>query len=156
MRARAAAGVFVAFMAMNAAAASRAQPSAAAGVRQLDCRFPVSATGTWDRTGPRGVVEHGDVLELRIAAIDTVRGSAEFRYGAIVAPTVALVAGSTLHFIEPPVNGAMALVSVTLLPDATRVQAAYTRTEYYAYSGPGFTSIPRAQQYYGSCTPLFR
>jgi hypothetical protein len=132
------------------------RPSAVAGLRQLDCTFSVSAAMSWDGPQPRVAVRDAPTLEVRIASIDQGRGTAEFMYGAVSIPSTTLVAGSIMHFIEPPANGAVALASVTVTTrEAKRFPAAYSRTEYYAYNGPGFASSPHAEQYYGYCVPTF-
>ncbi len=61
-----------------------------------------------------------------------------------------------LHFIEPPANGETAITSVDTTSRARRFPASYSRTMFYAYSGPGFTSVPQAEQYYGYCVPTSR
>ena len=112
---------------------------------------------SWEASQPHVTVRDPTTLEFRIASIDQGRGTAEFMYGALSTPSTTLVAGSIIHFLEPPANGAVALASVSVTTrDAKRFPAAYTRTEYYAYDGPGFASSPHAEQYYGYCVPTFR
>jgi hypothetical protein len=135
---------------------SAQRPSAVADLRQLDCTFSVSAAMSWDGPQPRVEIRQAQTLEFRVASIDQGRGTAEFMYGALSIPSTTLVAGSIIHFIEPPANGAVALASVTVTSrQAKRFPAAYSRTEYYAYNGTGFASSPHAEQYYGYCVPTF-
>lgn len=127
------------------------------GLTQLDCSFGMLGSGAWEKSQPRVNVQRAGPLEFRIGSIDEARGTSEFLYGATSVPSSMLVGGSIIHFIEPPSNGTMAMASVVISGrDAKRFQATYTRTEYYAYDGPGFASVPRAEQYYGYCVPAFR
>ena len=137
-------------------ASTQSRPDVSA-LAQLDCSFAVASSGSWDEPQARVTIQRAGPLEFRIGSIDGTRGTSEFLYGATSVPSSMLVGGSTVHFIEPPSNGTMALASVVVTGrDAKRFQASYTRTEYYAYDGPGFASVPRAEQYYGYCIPTFR
>jgi hypothetical protein len=92
------------------------------------------------------------MLEFRIGNIDSARGSADFMFGALTVPTLMTVNNSTFTFIVPPESGEIAITSVVVADRATRFRASYSRTAYYAYHGPGFTSMPQAEQYYGYCS----
>lgn len=126
--------------------------------RILDCTFTSSALVVWN-TPPTTRLEsrQGSSLDLRLEEADMTRGTVEVTYGATATPAVLVVAGSIMHVIQPPENGAMVLISVDLASaEAERFRAAYSRTEYYAYSGTGFVSVPRAAQHYGSCVAAAR
>ena len=122
----------------------------------LDCTFTAAATGTW--TGGQPAVRgHQDAfLEFRIGNIDAAGGSADVMLGALTTPTSMVVNGDSVHFIEPPSNGEAAITSVYAPGGGTRFRASHSRTMYYGYSGPGFTSAPQAEQYYGYCVALLR
>jgi len=126
--------------------------------RFLDCTFTTSARVAWD-TRPAGRLEseQGTSLDLRLESADEGRGTVEVMYGATATPAVLVVGNSIMHVIQPPENGAMVLIAVDLTSgDAQRFRASYSRTDYYAYSGPGFVSVPRAVQHYGSCAAATR
>jgi hypothetical protein len=73
--------------------------------------------------------------------------------GALRVPTLMIAKDGLLHFIEPPANGETAITSVVTDGRTRRFPASYSRTTFYAYSGPGFTSVPQAEQFYGYCVP---
>jgi hypothetical protein len=126
------------------------------GLTELDCHFSVSATAVWGEPSPRAQIR-GTGLDFRIEGIDEARGTAAFAYGAVTTPNTILLAGPVMHFIEAPAEGAMGVASVVITDrSAKRLPATYTRTEYYAYAGPGFASSPAATQYHGTCVATRR
>ena len=128
-------------------------PSAASRFTQLDCTFSSSVSATWNTAGARAQVRKGPVLEFRIEHIDAGGGSADLTLGALTVGALMTANAGLLHFIEPPTNGETAITSVDTTSRARRFPASYSRTMFYAYSGPGFTSAPLAEQYYGYCVP---
>jgi hypothetical protein len=120
---------------------------------QLDCTFTSAASGTWTATGAQAQVRPRSVLEFRFDHIDAERDTANRTVGALTVATLMTVKDGLVQFIEPPANGEMAITSVVMAGRARRFPASYSRTMFYAYSGPGFTSVPQAEQYYGYCVP---
>ena len=131
-------------------------PALASRITQLDCTFTSSTSGTWDATGAQAQLQKRPALEFRIDHIDAARSSADVIRGALTVSTLLTAKDGLLHFIEPPANGETAITSVVTSIRAQRFPASYSRTMFYAYSGPGFTSAPQAEQYYGYCVPAPR
>ena len=144
---------FLAICIGSALVSAQRKPAAPpARFTQLDCRLTTSAAATWDTSGPHVRRRKDPALEFRIGNIDSTRESADFMLGALTVPTLMNVNNSTFTFIEPPESGEIAIISVVVTNGATRFRASYSRTAYYAYNGPGFTSTPQAEQYYGYCS----
>jgi hypothetical protein len=127
-------------------------PAARPQFTSLDCTFTAAATTTWPGSQPTVRTQQDTLLGLRIRHLDAAGGSAEVMLGALTTPTLLVANGDTMHFIEPPVGGETAITSI-YAPAGARYRASHSRTTYYRYSGPGFTSTPQAEQYYGYCVP---
>jgi hypothetical protein len=97
-----------------------------------------------------------DPVELQIDNINAGASSADVMFGALATPALMIVNGTTLHFLEPPSGGETAITSVMAIDGVKRYRASYSRTAFYAYRGPGFTSTPQAEQHYGYCAPASR
>jgi len=51
----------------------------------------------------------------------------------------------------------MAMTTVVAAPsERSKFRETYSHTQYYAYDGPGFASVPQVEQYYGYCSPSAR
>ena len=135
-------------------ASAQFPPSPLAGFTQLDCAFTASAAITWVAGQPHVEVHRGSAFGFRLDHIDTAGGTAHFIYGAADTPIVVALAGSNLHFIDRRLDGGMAMTTVLAMPgERTKFRATYSHTQYYAYDGPGFASVPQVEQYYGYCSP---
>jgi hypothetical protein len=125
-----------------------------ARVPHLDCAFTASAVITWVSGQPHVDVRRGPALSFRLDNIDTAGGTAHFIYGTADTPIVVALAGSTLHFIDRRLDGSMAMTTVLgTRAGGAKFRATYSHTQYYAYDGPGFASVPQVEQYYGYCSP---
>ena len=123
-----------------------------AGVTRLDCLFTASASATWVAGEPRVEVARGMAFRFQIEDIDTNAGSAVVRLGAASTAIVARAAGPNVHFIDHRSEGSMAMTTVLAGGGrATMFRAIHSRTDYRAYDGPGFASVPQAEQLYGYC-----
>jgi len=137
-----------------ALSAQTSRSSPFADIKRLDCTFTISSSLTWAAGEP-----HFDVKEVALTFqlnnIDTDQGSARFAVGAANTTVVASLAGSMVHFIDRRPDGSMAMTSVfSSERRQEKFRAVYSRTEYYAYDGPGFRSMPQVEQLYGYCAPL--
>ena len=128
-----------------------------AKVTHLACAFTASAVITWVAGQPHVEVHRGSAFSFRLDNIDTAGGTAHFIYGAVDTPIAAVLAGSTVHFIDRRLDGGMAMTTVVAAPgERTKFRATYSHTQYYAYDGPGFASVPQVEQYYGYCSASAR
>lgn len=116
----------------------------------FDCVFSASAGVVWTGAAPR--VERTDTrLEVRITNVDLAGGTADLMYGAVTTHATVIVTGPVISVVQPPDSGSIVLASIDLTGRGPSFPATYSRTEYYAYSGPGFVSSPQATQSYGAC-----
>ena len=142
---------------LSGTATAQFPPSALARLTQLDCAFTASAAIKWVAGQPRVDLHRGSALSFRLDHIDTAGGTAHFIYGAADTSIVVALAGSNLHFIDRRLDGGMAMTTVLAIPgERTKFRATYSHTQYYAYDGPGFASVPQVEQYYGYCSPSAR
>ena len=138
-------------------ASAQVRPSPLARFTRLDCAFTASAAITWVAGQPHVDVHRGSALGFRLDHIDTAGGTAHFIYGAVDTPIAVVLAGSALHFIDRRLDGGMAMTTVVAAPsERSKFRATYSHTQYYAYDGPGFASVPQVEQYYGYCSPSAR
>jgi hypothetical protein len=142
---------------LHGTASAQFPPSPLARLTQLDCAFTASAAITWVAGQPHVEVRRGSAFTFRLGHIDTTGGTAHFIYGAADTPIVVALAGSNLHFIDRRLDGSTAMTTVlAAAPKGTKFRATYSHTQYYAYDGPGFASVPQVEQYYGYCSPSAR
>jgi hypothetical protein len=123
-------------------------------LKRLTCSFPASASATWTgselqaqaRTLPAAAM-------LMVFNIDTQDGSAEMNGGGFRAAdnvTVKL-AGSTLHFLDIGLDGAVGLLTVFAKESHDgRLQAVYSRASYVE-NARGASESPTMSQFYGDC-----
>ena len=142
---------------LSGTASAQFPPSPLARLTQLDCAFTASAAITWVAGQPHVEVHRGSALSFRFDNIDAAGGTARFTYGAVDTRIVVALAGSAFHFIDRRLDGSMAMTTVIAMPgEGTKFRATYSHTQYYAYDGPGFASVPQVEQYYGYCSPSAR
>jgi len=138
---------------LSGTATAQFLPSPLARFTQLDCAFTASAAVTWVAGQPHVEVHRGSAFTFRLDNIETTGGTARFIYGAADTPIAVVLAGSAFHFIDRRLDGSMAMTTVLAMPgERTKFRATYSHTQYYAYDGPGFASIPKVEQYYGYCS----
>ena len=127
-----------------------------ANLKNLQCTFPVQATGTWVDGAPKAEVKPAK-LTVGFDAIDVGGGTADTvgQFGPLHI-TVRLT-GSTLHFLHMDSGGALYLTTVFAPAKGQltggKLRAVHTRHEYTEVSLPGFTSRP--EQYYGECAASY-
>jgi hypothetical protein len=152
-----AAGLSTALVVFAAVAAQPAATTTLAEIRRLDCTFSAAATTSWDGVEPKIDVSGDRQFAFSVDDIDTVGGTAEYRYGALRTHVLVHLDRSAINVIDQGRDGSMSLTSV--FDDGrrgARLRATHSRTEYYAFEGRGFRSSPRVEQRYGYCTVSVR
>jgi hypothetical protein len=123
-------------------------------LKGLSCSFPAAALATWKSTEPQvQAIRLASAAVLTAFDIDTQGGTAEMTGGNLRAPirvTVKL-AGSTLHFLDIGLDGAVGLLTVFGRESHDgRLLAVYSRASYVE-NGGGVPDPPIMSQYYGDC-----
>jgi len=124
-----------------------------AKVRSLRCTFPLTATGTWSKTGSTEAAVSPASLVLIFESIDADEGTARLKSGSVGSDLVVKLSGGYLHFIQSFRTGA--LYTTTVFDQETsggRLRAVHSRHESFSIPLRGATSSP--EQYYGECEVL--
>jgi hypothetical protein len=122
-------------------------------LKGLRCSFPAAALATWKSSEPQvQAIRLASAAVLTAFDIDTQGGTAEMTGGNLRAPirvTVKL-AGSTLHFLDIGLDGAVGLLTVFARESHDgRLLAVYSRASYVENGGA--PDPPIMSQYYGDC-----
>lgn len=123
-------------------------------LKSLKCSFPAAASATWEGREPQVQTRKlAAAAVLTVFNIDTQDGSAEINGGGFRGAdnvTVKLV-GSTLHFLDIGLDGAMSLLTVFAKESHDgRLQAMYSRASYVENTR-GAQEPPNMSQFYGDC-----
>jgi hypothetical protein len=123
-------------------------------LKGLSCSFPTAASATWKGNEPQAqAIRLASAAVLTAFDIDTQDGTAEMTGGNLRAPyrvTVKL-AGSTLHFLDMGLDGAVGLLTVFDRDTHDgRLQAVYSRASYVE-NGAATPDPPIMSQFYGDC-----
>jgi hypothetical protein len=123
-------------------------------LKGLRCSFPEAASATWKGNEPQAQASRlAPAAVLTAFDIDTQDGTAEVTGGNLRAPirvTVKL-AGSTLHFLDMGLDGAVGLLTVFARESHDgRLLAVYSRASYVENGGAA-PDPPIMSQYYCDC-----
>ncbi len=137
------------------ASSARAQSGAdiLAGVRALDCTFPVATTVTWKNDVPEPRVRSGATLALKVSDIEVSESSGKVVNGNGSESEVTVqVYGWNLHVLDSSRSGRLAVTSVFAQKvNGEKFKAVHTRTDYLPIDLPGFKSEPEVTQFFGDC-----
>src|SRR5690242_7717311 len=94
-------------------------------IKHLQCTFTVYATGMWRPTDPQAEVKSPELMKLDIDQIDTDGGSGMLTGTGEPAFATALLAGTSLHFLERSTTGSLTVTTIFApeTPDARRFRA---------------------------------
>jgi hypothetical protein len=123
-------------------------------LKGLNCSFPAAASATWKGNEPQAqAIRLASPAVLTAFDIDTQDGTAEMTGGNLRAPSRVTVklAGSTLHFLDMGLDGAVGVLTVFARESHdSRLQAVYSRASY-AENGASAPDPPIMSQFYGDC-----
>jgi hypothetical protein len=123
-------------------------------LKGLRCSFPAAASATWKDNEPQAQATRlASAAVLTAFDIDTQDGTAEVTGGNLRATTRVTVklAGSTLHFLDMGLDGAVGLLTVFARESHDgRLLAVYSRASYVD-NGGGAPDPPLMSQFYGDC-----
>ena len=121
--------------------------------KSLKCSFSAATTARWENGEPQVQSKTSpNAFTLTITGIDTQEGTAQVAGGFGPGEHVtAKLVGSTLHFLDIGLNGALAVTTVfSKETHDGRVEAVYSRAAY-TENGFGGPSQPDVSQSYGDC-----
>lgn len=122
-----------------------------AKVKQLRCTTSLTASATWKAGTPQAQLKE-EALSVAFEKIDVDGSTAEMEAASGPIEVVALLTGSSMHFLERSFQGNLTVTSVFAPPDAKgKYRAVRSRHDYLMMAIPGFVAEPTVQQRYGEC-----